>query len=216
MSGLSKRSGMSPSAGVAAWRTPARPPRRSWPKPVLAGAAALLLGMYLAGSFCLWSIHGDPRRATPLTVSRYAYYYGHEPQIRRHLLGSSVLASAFVFAGIAALSLPRRRALHGDARFATGDRGSGSLRKRGHHPGPTLPTVPHARRPQGLALAAAPRAGKGTGVVVPNALNWPGSLVCVEITAGFCAGRLVDDARRVREADRDGGEMEPCRHRGPG
>jgi type IV secretion system protein VirD4 len=45
---------------------------------------------------------------------------------------------------------------------------------------------------QGVALAAPPRAGKGTGVVVPNALNWPGSLVCVDIkrenwtiTAGF-------------------------------
>ena len=47
---------------------------------------------------------------------------------------------------------------------------------------------------QGVALAAPPRAGKGTGVVVPNALNWPGSLVCVDIkrenwtiTAGFRA-----------------------------
>ena len=34
---------------------------------------------------------------------------------------------------------------------------------------------------QGVALAAPPRAGKGTGIVVPNALNWPGSLVCVDI-----------------------------------
>ena len=67
---------MSPSAGVAAWRTPAKPRRRGWPKPVLAGTAALLLGMHLAGCFFLWSIHGDPRRATPLTVSQYAYYYG--------------------------------------------------------------------------------------------------------------------------------------------
>ena len=47
---------------------------------------------------------------------------------------------------------------------------------------------------QGVALAAPPRAGKGTGVVVPNALNWPGSLVCVDIkrenwtiTAGYRA-----------------------------
>jgi type IV secretory pathway TraG/TraD family ATPase VirD4 len=47
---------------------------------------------------------------------------------------------------------------------------------------------------QGVALAAPPRAGKGVGVVIPNALNWPGSLVCVDIkrenwtvTAGFRA-----------------------------
>src|ERR1700733_11049892 len=47
---------------------------------------------------------------------------------------------------------------------------------------------------RGGAPAATPRAGKGTGVVVPNALNWPGSLVCVDIkrenwtiTAGYRA-----------------------------
>jgi type IV secretion system protein VirD4 len=92
--------------------------------------------------------------------------------------------------------LPRRRALHGDARFATraeiaaaglfghdgiilGKRGRRCLMLAGQ---------------QGVALAAPPRAGKGTGVVVPNALNWPGSLVCVDIkrenwtiTAGFRA-----------------------------
>ena len=45
---------------------------------------------------------------------------------------------------------------------------------------------------QGVALAAPPRAGKGTGVVIPNLLNWPDSLICVDIkrenwmvTAGF-------------------------------
>jgi len=47
---------------------------------------------------------------------------------------------------------------------------------------------------QGVALAAPPRSGKGVGVVVPNALNWPGSLVCIDIkrenwslTAGYRA-----------------------------
>jgi type IV secretion system protein VirD4 len=48
------------------------------------------------------------------------------------------------------------------------------------------------RGQQGVALAAPPRAGKGTGVVVPNLLNWPDSVICVDIkrenwrlTAGF-------------------------------
>jgi type IV secretion system protein VirD4 len=47
---------------------------------------------------------------------------------------------------------------------------------------------------QGLALAAPPRAGKGTGVVIPNLLNWPDSVICVDIkrenwtlTSGFRA-----------------------------
>ena len=48
------------------------------------------------------------------------------------------------------------------------------------------------RGQQGVALAAPPRAGKGTGVVVPNLLNWPDSVICIDIkrenwtiTAGF-------------------------------
>jgi type IV secretion system protein VirD4 len=47
---------------------------------------------------------------------------------------------------------------------------------------------------QGVALAAPPRSGKGVGFVIPNLLNWPGSVVCVDIkrenwtvTAGFRA-----------------------------
>jgi len=184
---------------------------------VLAGTAALAARHVSRGCFFLWSIHGDPTRATPLTVSRYAYYYGGEPHIRRHLL-SSALASAFMFAGIAAL-------LHGDARFATRREiaAAGLLASEGTILGRRSRRYLMLASQQGVALAATPRAGKGTGVVVPNALNWPGSLVCVDIkrenwtiTAGFRAGRLVDDARRVREADRDVGEIEPCRHRGPG
>src|SRR3984885_13596326 len=187
---------MNPSAGVAAWRKPAKSPSARWLKVVVASAAALLSGAYLAGAFFLWSLHADPRQATPLTVSVYGYYYGDRTEVRRRLWGSSALAFGFVLASAGASLLPRQRALHGDARFATraeiaaaglfghegiilGKRGGRCLMLAGQ---------------QGVALAAPPRAGKGTGVVVPNALNWPGSLVCVDIkrenwtiTAGFRA-----------------------------
>src|ERR1700734_229141 len=52
---------------------------------------------------------------------------------------------------------------------------------------------------QGVCLAAPPRAGKGTGVVIPNLLNWPDSVICVDIkrenwaqTAGFRAASGQD------------------------
>jgi type IV secretion system protein VirD4 len=187
---------MSPSAGVAAWPKPARSGSVRWIKVAFASGAALLLGTYLAGAFFLWSMHADPRQATPLTISQYGYYYGDRTMVRRRLWGSSSLALALVLISAGAWVLPRRRALHGDARFATraeiaaaglfghdgiilGKRGRSCLMLAGQ---------------QGVALAAPPRAGKGTGVVVPNALNWPGSLVCVDIkrenwtiTAGFRA-----------------------------
>jgi type IV secretion system protein VirD4 len=185
---------MSPSAGVAAWQKPGRAPTGRWLKGALAGVAALVLAAYLAGAFFLWSVHSDPRQATPLTLSQYGYYYGDRPEIKRRLLGSSAMALAFVVISLGAWLLPRRRSLHGDARFASqaeiaaaglfghegiilGKRGRRCLMLAGQ---------------QGVALAAPPRAGKGTGVVVPNALNWPGSLVCVDIkrenwtiTAGY-------------------------------
>ena len=58
----------------AHWR-PA-PKGLSWPRRCLIGVvlaiAAALAAQWLAGYFFLWSFHLPPRRATPLTVSRYA------------------------------------------------------------------------------------------------------------------------------------------------
>ena len=111
--------------------------------------------------------------ATPLTVARYGYYYGDRPPIRRRLSGLGARGLALVVLELAlALLLPRRRALHGDARFATrreiAARGT-SWAIDGIILGTLGPALPDARRPAGRALAAPPRAGKGTGVVVPNA-----------------------------------------------
>ena len=80
---------MSPSAGVAAWRTPAKRRGEGGRRPC-SQARRHCCSACISRVFFLWSIHGDPRRATPLTVSRYAYYYGGEPHIRRHLLSSAL------------------------------------------------------------------------------------------------------------------------------
>jgi type IV secretion system protein VirD4 len=163
---------------------------------VLAGAATLLLADTLAGAFFLWSMHADPRRASPLTLSRYGYYYGDRPEIRRRLLCSLALGAACVGISAGAGLLPRRRALHGDARFASRAEiaAAGLFGSEGIILGKRGTQYLMLAGQQGVALAAPPRAGKGTGVVVPNALNWPGSLVCVDIkrenwtlTAGYRA-----------------------------
>ena len=187
---------MSLNAGAAAWQTPTRSvPGRS-ARLALASAVALLAGQYLAGFFFLWSVHADVRSASPLTVARYGYYYGQHPVIRRRLWGSSVVGFTLVGATLAVWLLPRRRALHGDARFATRREiaAAGLLGHEGIILGARGRRCLMLAGQQGVALAAPPRAGKGTGVVVPNALNWPGSLVCVDIkrenwtlTAGYRA-----------------------------
>jgi type IV secretion system protein VirD4 len=187
---------MSRNAGAAAWQKPTRSVSGRAAKLALASAVALLAGQYLAGFFFLWSVHADVRSASPLTVARYGYYYGEHPVIRRRLWGSSVVGFLLAGATLGVWLLPRRRALHGDARFATRREiaAAGLLGPEGIILGARGRRCLMLAGQQGVALAAPPRAGKGTGVVVPNALNWPGSLVCIDIkrenwtlTAGYRA-----------------------------
>ena len=114
---------------------------------------------------------------------RYGYYYGHRPDVRHRLVGSCAASSVLVLATLAACLLPHRRALHGDARFARRREiaAAGLLGREGIIVGRLGRRLLYLAGQQGVALAAPPRAGKGTGIVVPNALTWPGSLVCVDI-----------------------------------
>jgi type IV secretion system protein VirD4 len=186
---------MSQSVSATTWHKPRSIERRIG-KFVLASALALLAGQYLAGFFFLWSVHGDPRSASPLTIARYGYYFGARQEIRRRLWGSEIFAYGSILATLGVVLLPRRRSLHGDARFARRREiaAAGLLGSEGIILGRRGRRYLMLAGQQGVALAAPPRAGKGTGVVVPNALNWPGSLVCVDIkrenwtlTAGYRA-----------------------------
>jgi len=211
--GLRKRLGLlySPSANVAgidgsppapasviAWRTGR--PRRGVAGRVRKGVgltlASLLLAQYLGGFLFLWSVKADPRSATPLTLMRYAYYYRERAELARRLALCEGVGLAAVVLAASAVLWPKRRSLHGDATFAEKAeiRGEGLLSDEGillGQLGARYLTVPGQ---QGVALAAPPRSGKGTGLVVPNLLNWPGSVLCIDIkrenwtiTAGYRA-----------------------------
>ncbi|HKS54537.1 MAG TPA: type IV secretory system conjugative DNA transfer family protein, partial [Steroidobacteraceae bacterium] len=161
---------------------------------LLIAAGAVIVAQYLAGYFFLWSLNADPRQATPLTIARYGYYFsGHEHVRTRLIITSSVGAALVILIGGAFL-LPRRRSLHGDARFAKRREiaVAGLLSSHGIVLGRIGRRCLMLGGQQGVALAAPPRSGKGVGVVVPNALTWPGSLVCIDIkkenwtlTAGY-------------------------------
>ena len=74
---------MTPNANVAAWRTSTEPSWRGIALKALAvSVIALLAAQYLAGYLFLWWFRADPKQATPLTVARYAYYYGDREQVR--------------------------------------------------------------------------------------------------------------------------------------
>jgi type IV secretion system protein VirD4 len=185
---------MPPSASSAAWQKPTKSTGTRVTQWVLMSAIALIVSQYLAGFLFLWSIHANQRAASPLTIARYGYYYGKRKEIRRRIWGTSIMGFAIVVGAAGVALFPRARSLHGDARFAT----RGEIAAAGLFGRHGIILGRRGRRylmlagQQGVALAAPPRAGKGTGVVVPNALNWPGSLVCVDIkrenwtlTAGF-------------------------------
>ncbi len=188
---------MTPSASTAAWRPPTE---ARWAELALkiAGASlvALAAAQYLAGFILLWSLHLDPHHASLLTILRYAYYYGDVPQVRTALLRACAGGTALVLLSTTVLLLPRRRPLHGEARFATRREiaAAGLLGDHGIILGRVGRRCLMLRGQQGVVLAAPPRAGKGVGVVIPNLLNWPDSVICVDIkrenwtlTAGFRA-----------------------------
>src|SRR5258708_4292231 len=119
MSASFARFGMNLSASVAAWPHPTKGGSvRVLAKVAAAMLAALVLAQYLAGCIFLLSFHEDPRAASPLTIARYVYYYGDHASVRSRAqwcTGTSLALVAGV--GLAAF-WPRRRSLHGDARFA--------------------------------------------------------------------------------------------------
>jgi type IV secretion system protein VirD4 len=195
-----ERSGSTLTANAA--RSPRAKRLRTPPAAKIAAASlvAVLLAQYLAGFFFLWSLRLDARQASPITIARYAYWYGNEQAVRRRLEVCSFFGLFLVLLSALAVLWPRRKSLHGDARFATRREvleaglldGEGVLLGRLGGLGPfggeflTLPGQ------QGVALSAHPRAGKGVGVVIPNLLTWPGSVVCIDIkkenwtlTAGY-------------------------------
>lgn len=182
-------------ANAASWHPPAKPSGASrLAKGVAVGAAALVLSQYLAGYLFLWSISADRVATTPLTIARYTYHYGDRKDVRIRLEVASVVGLALVLLAAVPAVLPRRRSLHGDARFATAReiKRAGLFAESGFYLGRLGRRDLILGGQQGVLLSAPPRSDKGTAIVIPNLLTWPGSVVCLDlklenwtITAGY-------------------------------
>src|SRR6185437_5766270 len=108
------------SASAAVWPlTARRAGARRMVRWLAAGAVTLVLVQYVAGFVFLKMTRGDASEASPLTIVKYAYYYGDRPGIRHQLEGSNAVALGVLSLSALAMLLPRRRSLHGDARFAS-------------------------------------------------------------------------------------------------
>lgn len=172
--------------------------------------AVLTATIALAG---LHQLRADIRLAA---VPGWFWYFRGDPDVRRWLQIGALASGGLVGAlGLAAL-LGVRRPLHGAARFATeGELAKAGLRDRdglllGRKGGGYL----SFGGSEHVMLYAPTRSGKGVGVVIPNLLNWSGSVVALDIkrenyqaTAGFRAAHgqavhlfdpLAPDGRTAR------------------
>jgi type IV secretion system protein VirD4 len=149
---------------------------------------------YLGAYFFLLFLKLTPTEASPLTLPRYAYYYWDNPQVRSRLIGAGALALLIVGGMALIVALPKRRSLHGDARWAKARhiRRAGLMSDHGIILGRYKKRYLMLPGQTGVILAAPPRSGKGVSCVVPNLLNWPGSVLVLDIkkenwtlTAGY-------------------------------
>ncbi len=171
------------------------------------GAAALIgAAVYLAGVLFLVLNKADPRQARWGSIVRYWQLYGDDALLRRKLIVSTAVSGLgllVVLPGALLAAARPRRALHGDARFASAaEVARAGLTGAGKASTPGILVGRHQGRflalPGQLSvmLSAPTRSGKGVGVVIPNLLNWPDSVVVLDIkgenydiTAGYRAER---------------------------
>jgi type IV secretion system protein VirD4 len=184
----------------------------SWPMPRKVAAALFgivcIVGLacaaiYLSAVLFLLLNKADPRQANFGSIAHYWALYADDPRLRKSLVASMAASgiALLIVLPAALISAARpRRALHGDARFAsaaeveraglTGNVGSSPSVLVGRY-GKRFLALPGQLS---VMLSAPTRSGKGVGVVIPNLLNWPDSVVVLDIkgenfdvTAGYRA-----------------------------
>lgn len=169
---------------------------------LLAYAALVLAAFYLAGALFLVMIKANPAQARLFSIVEYWPLSWDHPRLRKPLTLATGLSGVglLVILPAALLAATRpRRPLHGAARFAS----AAEMNRAGLTRASNDPSILVGRH-QGkflslpgqlsVMLSAPTRSGKGVGVVIPNLLNWPDSVVVLDIkgenydiTAGYRA-----------------------------
>jgi len=170
----------------------------TWVKYIAAAlgiAAVILLWSWAAGSLFMLVNHASPTDVLPHTFWKYVYYYHHEKKVAKQLLISGLIPFAAMVFAIGML-FKKTRSLHGDAQYASYRAIvlAGLLKGKGVIIGQRNGKFLMSDGPYHVLVAAPTRSFKGVSVVIPNLLNWPGSVVVKdikqenwEITAGFRA-----------------------------
>lgn len=158
----------------------------SWAKPLLiVGGLLLAIGLWasLAGGIFLVSQDGNFNDATPLTIYQYWYYYRTDPVVMRWLYIAGGISLACILFPIVLFFAPAKRSLFGDASFATPReiKAAGLLGTKGIIVGRYRNHYLMFGGSQHVIMSAPTRSGKGVGIVIPNLLTWPDSVVVLDI-----------------------------------
>jgi type IV secretion system protein VirD4 len=154
-------------------------------------ATAILFGLifvigiwaYLAGGILLMSFSMSLDDATPLTIYRYWRFYSGDPAVTKWIYLSTGLSSLILLIPVVIVLMPKKRSLHGDAKFATNFdvKKSGLLGDDGIIVGKRNSKFLLFGGTQHVILSAPTRSGKGVGIVIPNLLSWGQSVVVLDI-----------------------------------
>jgi len=158
----------------------------AWAKATLAFAGlvtAFGLWVTLAGGIFLTSQNRNFNDATPVTLYQYWYYYRGNPDVVRWVYIAAAASFALVFGPGLLFISPNRKSLFGDARFATRQeiRKAGLLADKGIILGLYKRSYLMFGGSQHVILSAPTRSGKGVGIVIPNLLTWPDSVVVLDV-----------------------------------
>lgn len=164
----------------------------------IAIAAAVLCGIvlwcYLGGAIFLGTQNLDPEQASLFTLYQYWYYYRNDQTVLNWLYGSAGLSLLPMLLPLAFIIKPKKPGQFGDAKFAkrADIKKAGLLGEEGLIVGKLGSKYLMFGGQQHAIISAPTRSGKGVGIVIPNLLNWPESLVVLDIkqenwdiTSGF-------------------------------
>lgn len=146
---------------------------------------ALIAGwLFLAGAVLLIALKQDPNDATLLTLYQYWYYYKENAAVLDWIYRACGIAFAIIALPLLAVFLsPNKKKLFGEARFAKryDIQKAGLLGDNGIIVGQLGSRYLMFGGQQHAIISAPTRSGKGVGIVIPNLLNWPESVVVLDI-----------------------------------
>lgn len=159
---------------------------------ILIPVTLLLIGL-LTGTVAWFFLKMPMSAYDPLRLPGFFWYYRHDPVVTEALSRAAVIGVPLPVL-LMAIALRPKKNLHGEARFARESeiRSAGLRAKKGILLGRVRGRFLMLGKMEHVLLEAPTGSGKGVGIVIPNLLQWPDSVVVLdikrenyEITAGF-------------------------------